>query len=113
MRARRSLRYARLPGAARERGVASASSAAGIIAGLRAGAYWGLGTGAGSGFAALYVLAALGMTAVGVVGWCLPAVRDLDRRLPDFDAAATEMAPPAADDATGPARPALAKGGAS
>ncbi|MDJ0952887.1 MAG: MFS transporter [Acidimicrobiia bacterium] len=43
-----------------------------------------IGTGTGRGIGFLYVLAGLAITALAVIGWLLPHVRNIERELPDL-----------------------------
>jgi hypothetical protein len=46
------------------------------------------GTSPGAGMALLYVLCALGMLIVGLVGYAFPSIRDVEDIVPDHDATA-------------------------
>jgi len=46
------------------------------------------GTSPGAGMALLYVLCALGMLSVGLVGYAFPSIRDVEDIVPDHDATA-------------------------
>jgi hypothetical protein len=46
---------------------------------------WLFGSGPGAGYALLIFLAALGMAAVGVMGYLLPSLRHIESREPDHD----------------------------
>jgi hypothetical protein len=46
------------------------------------------GSGSGAGMALLYVICALGMLSVGLVGYAFPLLRDVEDSVPDHDAKA-------------------------
>jgi DHA3 family macrolide efflux protein-like MFS transporter len=45
---------------------------------------WLVGTGPGSGFGLLILLCGIGGTLVGLAGYLIPSIRNIDKRLPDF-----------------------------
>jgi hypothetical protein len=49
---------------------------------------WLTGTGAGTGISLMFVLAGLSGALVGIVGYLVPNVRDVERLIPDHDAPA-------------------------
>lgn len=58
--------------------------------GALAGALGGIfGTGPGAGYSVLYFCTSFSMIVIGVTGWLLPALRQIEERLPDHDAAAS------------------------
>ncbi|MCC7362400.1 MAG: MFS transporter [Anaerolineales bacterium] len=72
------------------------------VGGPLVGAFgWLVGSGPGAGLALLVITTGALATAVGLLGYLFPAVRDAESRLPDHDAA--EANTPAAAAASGPA----------
>jgi hypothetical protein len=49
---------------------------------------WVTGTGAGAGISLMFVLAGLAGACVGLVGYLVPNVKDVERLIPDHDAPA-------------------------
>ncbi|MBC8171857.1 MAG: MFS transporter [Anaerolineae bacterium] len=61
----------------------------GVLAGVLGGVF---GTGPGVGYSVLYFCTSFSMIVIGLSGWFLPALRQIEERLPDHDAAAQAAA---------------------
>jgi MFS transporter, DHA3 family, macrolide efflux protein len=84
-----------------EPGMAAGGDLVGVFGAL-------VGNGPGAGMALLFVGCGLAGSLVGVAGYLLRPVREVEERLPDFDAAPAAPPPPALSPPTVPARPAAA-----
>ncbi len=58
-----------------------AMSTGGALAGMFG---WLVGTGAGSGFGLLILLCGIGGTLIGLAGYLIPSIRNIDKLIPDF-----------------------------
>jgi DHA3 family macrolide efflux protein-like MFS transporter len=51
-----------------------------------------VGTGSGAGIGLLYVFLGIGTALIGVIGYSIPNLREVESRVPDFDAEMVEAA---------------------